>query len=76
MTETEKLLQLKQGVDDAKTNIAMLQGKEETLTGKLKKNWKCSTKAQAVKKSEALKKEVNDLCDQIDKNVVEIEKKY
>jgi len=76
MIKTEKLLQLKQGVADAKTNIAMLQGKQGTLTETLKKKWKCSTKDQAVKKSKVVEKEISGLDDQINKNSLEIERKY
>ena len=76
MSTTEKLLDLKQDIDNAKTEIAKLEGKKEALMKELKDQWKCTTVKQAEKKLAALEKEAGELGNQIEKGVTELEEKY
>lgn len=76
MSTTEKLLELKQDIDNAKTEIAKLEGKKEALMKELKDQWKCTTIKQAEKKLADLEKEAGKLGEQIEKGVTELEEKY
>jgi len=75
-TTTDKLLQLKAEIDEAKIKIAELNGKKESLMQDLKKNWNCTTLKQAEKKLVDLEGDVKDLSKQIEKGVAELEEKY
>ena len=76
MNVTDKLLQLKAEIDEAKIKIAELNGKKESLMQDLKKNWNCTTLKQAEKKLVDLEGDVKDLSKQIEKGVAELEEKY
>ena len=76
MSNTEKLLQLKQDIDAAKLKAAGYEGQLKGLMKDLKDNWGCTTIAQAEKKVKALEKEVTDLSGKISKGVAELEEKY
>ena len=76
MSTTEKLLELKQDIDNAKTEIAKLEGKKEALMTELKDQWKCTTIKQAEKKLKGLEKEAGELGKQIEKGVTKLEEKY
>jgi len=76
MSTTEKLLELKQDIDNAKTEIAKLEGKKEAVTQELKDQWKCTTTKQAEKKLKGLETEAEDLNTQIGGGVIKLEEKY
>ena len=76
MSTTEKLLDLKQDIDNAKTEIAKLEGKKEAVMKELKDQWKCTTIKQAEKKLQGFEKEAGELGEQIEKGVTELEEKY
>jgi predicted Rossmann-fold nucleotide-binding protein len=76
MNQTEKLLNLKQDIDNAKTNIAKGEGKKEALMTELKEQWQCTTIKQAEKKLQKHIDEAHDLNNQIEKGVTELEEKY
>ena len=76
MDQTEKLLDLKKDIDNAKTEIAKLEGKKEVIMKDLKDQWKCTTIAQAEKSLKAFTKEADNLNNQIEKSITELEEKY
>jgi len=76
MSNTEKLLQLKQDIDEAKLKAAGLEGQLKGHMKDLKDNWKCTTIAQAEKKVKDLEKEVLELSDKVDKGMAELEERY
>jgi septal ring factor EnvC (AmiA/AmiB activator) len=76
MTETEKLLNLKQDIDNAKTNIAKGEGKKEALMKEIKDQWKCTTIKQAEKKLKDFTDEAHNLNNQIEERVEKLEEKY
>ena len=64
-----ELGRLKTGIDDAKTNLAKLQGREQELLRQLKADHGLTTTEEA-------KSEVRTLKDRVAKSNVEIEKLY
>ena len=72
----EKLLQLKEEIEEAKTNVAQLTGQKNTLMAQLKKDWKCTTLGEAKKKLKDLQKQIDDLNSQIEQGIEELETKY
>ncbi len=76
MSTTEKLLQLKSEIDQAKTKVSELTGRKQGLMKELKDDWQCTTLKQAEKKARDLEKEIADLSAGMEKGVTELEEKY
>ena len=71
-----QLLDLKNKIDQTKSDISSLKGKLELLTQQLKDQWNCTTIKQAEKKMESLQADIDNLETQIEKGVQELEEKY
>ena len=76
MNTTDKLIQLKEEIDQAASNIERLTGKKESLTDQLKKDWECTTIKQATKKAGDIEKQIAEMDAQIEKNVTKLSEKY
>jgi uncharacterized protein YukE len=74
--DEEKLLELKQKIDTAKTTVAELTGQRKSMMTQMKETWGCKTLEEADKKLEKMNKEIKDLDDEIKKRSAEIEEKY
>ena len=76
MNVTDKLLQLKSEIDQAKTKVSELTGRKQGLTMELKNDWNCTTLKQVENKAKDLEQEVADLSARIDTGVAALEEKY
>lgn len=72
----DQLLELKEEIDNAKSETSKLEGKLEHLKGQLKKEWKCNSVKEAEEKLEEMKQESDKIQEKIDKGVRELEEKY
>lgn len=75
MTEKE-LLELKEEIDSAKTQLAELSGQEKYLRERLKKEWGCSSIKEAEKKLGDLSVEVDALETKYTELSAQIREKY
>jgi transposase len=63
--DEQDLLDLKQKIEKAKQDQERLKARKEVLTEQLSKDWKVSTPAQAKKKIDSMKAELEELEEQI-----------
>jgi predicted nucleic acid-binding Zn-ribbon protein len=75
-TNERKLLDLKQDIDKAKTNVSQLEGQKAQLLQTLKNDWKCNTVEEAEVKLKEMEKECEDLNTQIDEGVAKLQQDY
>jgi len=75
LTEKE-LLNLRQDIEQAKTEIARLKGKLQHLMEQLEKDFKCSTIDEAQKKLLFIDKEIEMMNDKIKLQTKQLEEKY
>ncbi len=75
MNEKE-LLQLKSKVDEAKSEVTRLKGKEQYLMQQLGNDWGCKTVEDAEKLLKTMNKDIETTNTQIDKGLEELEEKY
>lgn len=73
--DKESLFELKEEIEEAKTNVAQLTGQKNTLMSQLKKDWDCKTLSDAKKKVKALEEEIAEIETQIAKGEEELEEK-
>ena len=73
MNEKE-LLELKEEIEEAKSEQSQLKGRLDGLLEQLQKDWGCKTIAEAEKKLKKLDEEIEQLQDQITKQTTELEK--
>ena len=71
-----QLLDLKKKIDQTKSEISSLKGKQELLMQQLEQQFGCTTLKQAEKKAESLQVDIDNLDLQIKKGVQELESKY
>lgn len=76
MMNEKQLLELKQQIDDAKTEVATLKGKLQHLNEQLLKEWECKTLQDAEKKIIQLQQEAEKIDKQLQTNLQELEEKY
>jgi predicted nucleic acid-binding Zn-ribbon protein len=76
MLTTKQLLELKEEIEQAKKDIASLNGQLTMLLKQLKTDWNCTTLELAEKKLQEIKQEDAELTKQIEKGLKEIEEKY
>jgi len=72
----DQLLDLKQKVEDAKTNVTRLKGQLEMLNSQLLSTWGCKTVESAQKKLIAMEKEASTLENQISEGKDALEENY
>lgn len=73
MTEQD-VLDLKKKIDDAKEEIATLNGRRQMLEEQLQKDWGCENIQEAHLKLDALEKEADALKDAIEELTKEIQR--
>lgn len=76
MIDEDKLLELKQKIDTAKTTKAELSGQRKSMMTQMKETWGCKTLEEADAKLEKMNKEIKDLDEEIKTRSTEIEQKY
>jgi chromosome segregation ATPase len=75
MTE-QQLLTLKKEIDEAKTEVAELQGQYKALMKQLKDDWGCDSIEAAEKLLNKKDSELSKLATQIESGLKELEEKY
>jgi len=69
------LLELKEDIEQAKTKLAELKGREEYLMQQLELEWDCKTIEDAEEVLRTVEKEIEELDEQIEEGVKKIEEK-
>lgn len=72
----KQLLQLKEEIESAKTQMAELSGRQKYLREQLKKEWQCETVEEAEKKLQELITEVQELEEKCVELFKQIQEKY
>jgi len=72
----KQLLQLKEEIESAKTQMAELSGRQKYLREQLKKEWQCETVEEAEKKLQELITEVQKLEEKCEELFKQIQEKY
>jgi hypothetical protein len=75
MKNKEDLLDLKEQIADAKTEISKKEGSRETLMSQLKEQYQCESIEDADGKVKKLDKQIGSLQIQIEEGTLELEKK-
>jgi peptidoglycan hydrolase CwlO-like protein len=75
MTE-KQLLELKEKVADAKTQVSELTGQQTALMSQLKTDWSCKTIKEAEEKLSEMEDNIASIEKKIEKGVKELEEKY
>jgi predicted nuclease with TOPRIM domain len=70
------LLDLKEKITEAKSNVSELKGHQTALINQLKTDYGCKTVEEAEKKLKTMKSEITSLDEQIEEGVKELEEKY
>ncbi len=70
------LLKLKEEIEDAKTQVAELKGKEKYLKQELQDKWDCETIEEAEKILSQMEKDAEKIDKQIQKATTQIKDKY
>ncbi len=70
------LLEIKEKVDNAKTEIAHMQGQKDTIEKQLLKQTKSTTVKQAKEKLQAKRLRLEAITERINKNLEIIEQQY
>ena len=74
--DEQQLLDLKKQIEQAKTQVAELQGSRKHLMKELKDDWGCTTIEEAEKKLKKLQKELEQLQNKIKEQTEELIEKY
>lgn len=73
---TDKLLKMKEKIENSKTEKAKMEGQLEVLKKRLNEEFDCPTIKQAETKLKALSKEITELEGKIETGVSELEENY
>ena len=76
MKTEQQLLDLKKQIDQAKSEVSELNGREKRLMEQLQKDWGCKTVKEAEKKIKDMETDLASINEQIHKGVEELEEKY
>ena len=76
MNEAEKLLEMKEKIDKAKTDIERMEGRKEQLYKTLKKDFGCKTLKEAEKKLAEMNKDLDKKETILAAGVTGLEEKY
>lgn len=74
--DKQKLLQLKEDIDQAKNKLAQLEGRKKYLAQQLKDDWNCKTPKEGKQKLQSMKEEMDNLDTQIQKGIEQLEEEY
>lgn len=72
----QQLLKLKEDIDQAKSKVSELKGRQQSLNEQLSEEWNCSSVKEAEAKVKKLEKEITDLDNKINEGIKELEEKY
>jgi hypothetical protein len=72
----EILLEWKKGIDQAKSQLAELTGKESVLKEQLKKDFGCDSIEDAITRVEELDKEIEQLKKKLEKGIDELQDEF
>ena len=75
MNEAE-LLQLKEKIDSAKTQVAEYEGEKKSIIASLLEHFDCRTLKEAEAKAAKLQDEIDTAQAELDKGIADIEEKY
>jgi uncharacterized protein YukE len=70
------LLRMKKEIDETKTEIAELKGKQNHLQEELKTGWNCASVDEAKEQLKEMEEDMEKLDRQIQKGIEEIEENY
>jgi len=73
MMNEQGLLQLKDDIVGAKTQLVSLEGRQDTLLEQLQEKWKVKTPAEAQKKLQKMQKQIDTLDEEIQTATEELE---
>ena len=76
MSNEKELLELKEKVDKAKSQLSEAKGRKEYLIQQLQSDWDCTTVEQANKLLEQMEGNIETLDEQIEEKMEEIKEKY
>lgn len=76
MMTKRQLLELKEKIDVAKSEVATLKGRQDYLMQQLQEQWDCKTVKMAEKKVEELQANIDNIDIQIEKGIDELKSKY
>ena len=76
MSDTEKLFELKERIEEAKTDKSKLEGRLEELMKRLDTDFGCKTVPAAEKKLKVFKKEITDMQSELDMGIDELKEIY
>lgn len=76
MSNEKDLLDLKEKVDKAKSQLSEAKGRKEYLIQQLQTDWDCTTVEQANKLLEQMEGDIEQLDEQIEEKMDEIKEKY
>lgn len=76
MLNEQQLLDLKEKVEDAKTQVSELNGQQTALMSQLKNDWGCKTIEEANTKLKGMENSISILEKKIERGVKELEEKY
>jgi len=76
MSSTEKLLFMKEQLEQAQSDTDMAKGRYEAASDRLKKEFTCSTLKKAEAKSDKMEQQIEDLNREISQGIKELEDKY
>ena len=76
MMTKRQLLELKEKIDVAKSEVATLKGRQDYLIQQLQEQWDCKTVKMAEKKVEELQVSFDNIDIEIEKGINELKSKY
>lgn len=76
MMTKRQLLELKEKIDVAKSEVATLKGRQDYLIQQLQEQWDCKTVKMAEKKVEELQVSIDNIDIEIEKGINELKSKY
>ena len=74
--DTEKLLELKEKIETAKTKVSQLKGKRDYLMQQLMTDWKCKTLKEAEQRQIDLENEIAEIDEKIETGLKELDENY
>ncbi len=74
--DERRLLNLKQQIDDAKTEISQLEGRKANLLERLEEQWGCKTIKEAEKKLGEMTGQIESLDKKIQAGITKLEEEY
>lgn len=72
----QDLLDLKDEINEAKSEVSKLEGRQEHLMQQLKDDWGCASFKKAKKKIEEFKSEIKKLDDKIEHETEKLQENY